>query len=92
MGEEQQKWVAKLLGFDFEIRYKAGKVNHAANALSRKLYYSVISNVTFQDWEGLEDEVWADDKLKSILQGLIYGSNTQQRFELKGGHLYYKGL
>ena len=50
MGEDQQKWVAKLLGFDFEIKYKAGKENRAADALSRRLYYSAISAVSFQDW------------------------------------------
>ena len=47
MGGEQQKWVAKLLGFDFEIRYKAGKENWTADALSCKMYYNAISSVTF---------------------------------------------
>ena len=91
MGEEQQKWVAKLLGFDFEIKYKVGKDNRAANALSRKLYYSAISAVSFQDWEGLEQEVQKDDKLRQILQELIQGNQVQQGYELKGGRLYYKG-
>ncbi|RDY05431.1 Tf2-11, partial [Mucuna pruriens] len=27
---EQQKWVSKLLGYDFEIQYKRGKENHVA--------------------------------------------------------------
>jgi hypothetical protein len=34
--EEQQKWVTKMLGYDFEIIYKKGKQNMVANALSRK--------------------------------------------------------
>ena len=71
MGEDQQKWGAKLLGFDFKIKYKAGKENRAADALSRKIYYSAISTVTFQDWEGLEQEGQYDDKLKFIMQNLI---------------------
>jgi hypothetical protein len=33
---EQQKWVTKLFGYDYEIIYKKGKDNVVANALSRK--------------------------------------------------------
>ena len=34
--EEQQKWVTKMLGYDFEIIYKKGKLNVVVDALSRK--------------------------------------------------------
>ena len=34
--EEQQKWVTKMLGYDFEIIYKKEKLNVVADALSRK--------------------------------------------------------
>jgi hypothetical protein len=34
--EEKQKWVAKMLGYDFEIIFKKGKKNVVADALSRK--------------------------------------------------------
>jgi hypothetical protein len=33
---EQQKWVTKLFGYDYEIIYKKGKDNVVVNALSRK--------------------------------------------------------
>ena len=33
--KEKQKWVTKMLGYDFEIIYKKGKLNVVANALSR---------------------------------------------------------
>jgi hypothetical protein len=34
--EEQQKWVTKILGYDFEIIYKKGKNFFLEDALSRK--------------------------------------------------------
>jgi hypothetical protein len=34
--KDQQKWVTKMLRYDFEIMYKKGKQNIVANALSRK--------------------------------------------------------
>ena len=33
---EQQKWVTKLFGYDYEIIYKKGKDNVVADALSQK--------------------------------------------------------
>ncbi|XP_047270471.1 uncharacterized protein LOC124899586 [Capsicum annuum] len=33
---EQQQWLCKLIGYDFEIVYRLGKLNSAADALSRK--------------------------------------------------------
>jgi hypothetical protein len=32
---EQQKWVTKLLGYDYEITYKPSHKNNAADALSQ---------------------------------------------------------
>jgi hypothetical protein len=34
--EEKQKWVTKMLGYDFEIIYKKGKHNVVTDVLSRK--------------------------------------------------------
>ena len=46
--KEQQKWVTKMLGYDFEIIYKKEKLNVVADALSRndeevEAFFCVIS-------------------------------------------------
>jgi len=33
---QQNKWLAKMLGYDYEIIYKKGRENSVANALSRQ--------------------------------------------------------
>ena len=35
--EDKKKWVTKMLGYDFKIIYKKGKLNVVADALSRKM-------------------------------------------------------
>ncbi|GJS06812.1 ty3-gypsy retrotransposon protein [Tanacetum coccineum] len=54
---EQQKWITKLLGYDFEIHFKPGKENTVADALSRveipaMLAFSVPSS-SLQRWPRL---------------------------------------
>jgi hypothetical protein len=56
---EQQKWVSKLLGYDYEITYKPGRENSAADALSRVIG-SPSLNTPFVPqtslWQTLKDE------------------------------------
>jgi hypothetical protein len=91
MAEDQQKWIAKLIGFDFEVKYKPGKDNSAADALSRQMNYASITTVQCEVWEGLEEEVQNDEKLKEIVQALISDPLSHQEYQLKGGRLFHEG-
>jgi hypothetical protein len=44
--EKQQKWVTKILGYDFEIVYKKGKKNVVADELSRMKMLRPFSNLS----------------------------------------------
>ncbi|MCH98725.1 enzymatic polyprotein, partial [Trifolium medium] len=85
MGEDQQRWISKLLGFDFDIKYKPGKENSVADALSRKMQYNTITTIQCETWAGLEDEVQNDDKLKGMVQALMVDPMSHPGYQLKGG-------
>ncbi|KAI5416670.1 hypothetical protein KIW84_041626, partial [Lathyrus oleraceus] len=87
----QQKWISKLLGFDFEVKYKPGKENNAADSLSRQMQYVHITTIQCEAWEGLEEEVQSDDRLKLVVQALLADPCSQEGFQLKGGRLYHEG-
>ena len=52
---EQQKWVTKLFGFDYEITYKKGKENVLADALSQLPEQAEVSVVSLRTSDFLED-------------------------------------
>ncbi|CAH9105349.1 unnamed protein product [Cuscuta europaea] len=91
MGEDQQRWIAKLMGYNFTIRYKPGIENKAADALSRKYSYAAISTVTCQEWEGLEEELEKDPKWGETMQKMLIQPDKYPDYKRKGGLLYYKG-
>jgi hypothetical protein len=63
---EQQKWVTKLFGYDYEIIYKKGKDNVAADALSQKYEERSFFSLSFivPDWLQVVRQEWLQD-LKS---------------------------
>jgi hypothetical protein len=69
---EQQKWVTKLFGYDYEIIYKKGKENVVLDALSRKYeeegsLFSLSSIVA--DWlQVVRQELSQDPKLSLLIQ------------------------
>jgi hypothetical protein len=93
--KEQQKWVTKMLGYDFEIIYKKGKQNVVEDALSRKdedveafLYAILIIQL---DWIiEARDECKNDEKVWTLIQRLQQDSNASDTFTWKNDLLSYK--
>ena len=73
--KEQQKWVTKMLGYDFEIIYKKWKLNVVADALSRnneevEAFLCAISIVQL-DWiTEARDEWKKDEEMWTLIQNL----------------------
>lgn len=70
---EHQKWLTKLMGYDFEIQYKPGANNRAVDALSRRgstLDLCALSLAPTVDSGELHQQVMHDEQLAKIWAGL----------------------
>lgn len=66
---EYKKWLTKLLGYDFEIKYHSGLLNKAADALSRVPYEAELLSISVLmviDLEYVQKEVENDPELRKI--------------------------
>jgi transposase InsO family protein len=93
--EEQQKWVTKILGYDFEIVYKKGKQNVVADALSRKdedveaFLYAI--SIIQPDWIIEARDEWKnDEKVWTLIERLQQDSGASDTFTWKNDSLWYK--
>nr|GEW37285.1 hypothetical protein [Tanacetum cinerariifolium] len=90
MPGEHQRWVSKLLGYDFEIIYRPGKENGAVNALSRHrddTYLGMLSVAS----TGLSDDqrqaVYTDPEIRD--RGTQEHTKTYQRLSRE---FYWVGM
>jgi hypothetical protein len=92
---EQQNWAAKLLGYNFEIVYKQGKLNKGADALSRMHegveMQAMSSFVRWEQEELIKREVMEDVKLRKIMMDLQDNAASWLGYENKQGILLYHG-
>lgn len=92
---DYQKWVTKLLGFDFEIQFKPGASNRVADALSRKNVGEVVLNALVAtavvSWEKLENELQGDSDIQHIKREIETGTHQHKHFSLVNNRLMYKG-
>jgi len=92
----QQKWVTKLLGYDFTVEYKKGADNRVADALSRRedwdeeITLSLLSVLTPSWTTGLKQQYEEDEDLKQLLSRWHSQELDSQRYSLRDGLLLYK--
>ena len=89
----QQVWLAKLIGFDYEIQYKSGVENKVANALSRvrgaEIISMAISVISGDLSSKIKQSYHLDFNLVDIIEEL-QDSETYGNYKLVSGLLRKK--
>ncbi|GMJ13949.1 hypothetical protein HRI_005064100 [Hibiscus trionum] len=85
----QQKWVVKMLGYDYEVVYRKGSSNIVADVLSRKPrggegQLMATSSVTTSVMARVAASWQEDEKLKKILEAKQGGSSHYSKYTWDG--------
>ncbi|KAL5820462.1 hypothetical protein ACOSQ3_022344 [Xanthoceras sorbifolium] len=94
----QQKWLTKLLGYDYVIFYKKGKENVVADGLSRAFQEEEVPSylaltTTKPAWvQEVAESYYKDPKATALIPELLIGSHANQKFTLKEGILRKDGV
>lgn len=88
-------WLSKLVGYSFEIQYKEGKENIAADALSRvsgsQLLHLALSQIHHDFYKDLQ-RLWESvPNLHQIIQELQTEPSKHSAYSFTNGELRRKG-
>lgn len=89
----QQKWLIKLLGYNYTVKYRAGVNNAAPDALSRKAELRILvgsSTPSLPFLTGMQHDLQSDPDSRELIDALKNGTYTKKGFSLSGEFLYYK--
>ncbi|KAA0036907.1 Transposon Ty3-G Gag-Pol polyprotein [Cucumis melo var. makuwa] len=90
---QYQKWIAKLLGYSFEVVYKPGLKNETVDALSRvpsSIHLNQLTALALINLKIIKEEVEKDKQFKEILMKLRSGVEVHN-YALQQEMLQYKG-
>jgi len=90
----QSKWLSKLMGYDYEICYKKGKENTAADSLSRLPAAQLLTLSFSSVHTSLLEEVkvsWEQDANVQSIITQLEGGEVVPHYTLSQGLLYRKG-
>ncbi|KAL4291580.1 hypothetical protein GQ457_14G013300 [Hibiscus cannabinus] len=90
---EQQRWLSKLIGYEFEIRYRPGKLNEVSDALSREMEYScmALSRPLFGVLEDLRAATKNDLDLQQLCLSIKGGTHDNLNFTEQEGLVLFHG-
>ncbi|GMI64094.1 hypothetical protein HRI_000078700 [Hibiscus trionum] len=92
----QQKWVVKMMGFDYEVCYRKGIHNKVADVLSRNPLFAectplTVSASTTDTLDKIVESWKCDDKLQKLIAELEQGNGLQGKYSWDGQRLRRKG-
>ncbi|KAK4390195.1 Transposon Ty3-I Gag-Pol polyprotein [Sesamum angolense] len=89
----QHKWISKLLGLDYEVQYRKGCENKAANALSRREHPECAAvTVVIPNWvTDIVRSYDGDDEFLPVIQVKSIDDAAYPMFSLQGGVLRKEG-
>ena len=85
MAIEHQKWITKLLRYDFEVEYRHGVEKKAADALSRIPKDVVLDALSISRaiiLEDLQQQVHSDESLRKLILDLERDQSSQPGYTL----------
>lgn len=91
---EYQRWLTKLLGFDFTIQYRPGLDNKAADALSQKectLELAAVTGPMAIQLEEISEEVDKDAGLQTLIRELQQNRALHPDYSFVQGRLLRHG-
>ena len=88
----QHKWTTKLIGYDYEIKYKQGTNNSVADALSRQMegVIATISSPLSKWLKIVQAETKVDDALQIVIRAIQDQSGLCSHYTYANRVLHYK--
>ncbi|KAA3477032.1 reverse transcriptase [Gossypium australe] len=75
-----------LVEFDFNMKYKSGRVYNVVHVLNQKSEFATISQPDSSLFESIQEEISQDPTAKKLIK--LSNEGKTRRFWLKGGLLY----
>lgn len=91
----QQRWLSKLLGYDYEICYKRGAENKVADSLSRathgELLQMAVSDIHSDLYRSIQKAWEQDTNLKAIISAIQRDGSIHPKYSWANQELRRKG-